>query len=526
MSAVSLTEGTLFAGRYQVIRRIAAGGMGAVYEVLHVETARKRALKVMHPQFLQSQEMRDRFRQEAKVAANIESEFIVDVFDAGIDEATEMPFLVMELLKGEEIGRRVTKRGRLAPSEVVTYLHQTALALDKTHKAQIVHRDLKPENLFLTERDDGLPKIKILDFGIAKVVADSGTNVNATRSLGTPLYMAPEQFRPGYRVAPTADLYALAMIAYTLLVGRTYWAEEATGGNVFSFAMVAVNGPPEPATVRAQRAGVPLPPALDAWFARAASPQPEARFPTATATVAALAEALGVPVPGLGTSGSLGLGQGTQVLGEDDLLAISGQRPAIGASQSGPVSGPYPSGSVPGVSASGSVPGMGASGSVSGMGASGSVSGMGASGSVSGMQSSGPVGGMHASGSMSGMQVSGAVAPAGAAVPGTKSKAGVIVGVSLGAVLCLAAVGGGVYFMSSGKPAAEPQAAAASPEPSPAVTAPAAVTATATATAAPTAEEAPTATVAAKPTAAPAGTTKPAVKPTGTLPKKTVHARD
>src|SRR4051812_45324189 len=149
-----LQNGTIFAGRYRVIRCIAAGGMGAVYEVLHLETERRRALKVMLPQMLQSAELRDRFKREAKVAAKVDSEFIVDVFDAGIDDMTQMPFLVMELLKGEELGKRLERQGRFSIDEVVTYLQQTALALDKTHKASIVHRDLKPENLFLTQRED------------------------------------------------------------------------------------------------------------------------------------------------------------------------------------------------------------------------------------------------------------------------------------------------------------------------------------------------------------------------------------
>src|SRR3954469_6996468 len=113
-----LREGTVFAGRYRVVRRIGTGGMGSVSEVVHLETERRRALKVMHPHILQSDELRERFKREAKVAAHIESEFIVDVFDAGIDEPTQMPFLVMELLRGEEVGRRLKRLGRMAPIEV------------------------------------------------------------------------------------------------------------------------------------------------------------------------------------------------------------------------------------------------------------------------------------------------------------------------------------------------------------------------------------------------------------------------
>src|SRR5689334_12431639 len=123
-----LMAGTIFAGRYRIVRRIAQGGMGAVYEVIHLDTDRRRALKVMHSHILQSDELRERFKREAKVAAHIESDFIVEVFDAGIDEATQMPFLVMELLRGEDLGKRLKRLGRLPSEEVVRYLYQAALA--------------------------------------------------------------------------------------------------------------------------------------------------------------------------------------------------------------------------------------------------------------------------------------------------------------------------------------------------------------------------------------------------------------
>ncbi|WP_437515084.1 protein kinase domain-containing protein [Sorangium sp. So ce1099] len=296
--SIALQVGTVFAGRYEVVRCIATGGMGAVYEVTHIETQRRRALKVMLPHLLRSPELRERFKREARIAAQIDSEFIVDVFDAGIDEATEMPFLVMELLRGEELGRRLARLGRLPAHEVVACLHQTALALDKTHRAAIVHRDLKPENLFLVHREQGLSQIKVLDFGVAKFMAENATHANATLSVGTPYYMAPEQFRAG-PVSPAADLYALGMIAYTLLVGEPYWVSEGRQiTSVISFAMIAVDGPKEPATARAARLGVELPPSFDAWFFRATASDPAARFRTATAAIEGLAEALGVGAAG------------------------------------------------------------------------------------------------------------------------------------------------------------------------------------------------------------------------------------
>src|SRR6185436_4083755 len=123
---LALQEGSLFASRYQIRRLIAEGGMGAVYEVVQLGTGRRRALKVMHGHILQSAELRARFALEARVAGEIQSEFIVEVIDAGIDLGTQMPFLVMELLEGEELGKRLRRVGRFAPEEVVTYLRQTA----------------------------------------------------------------------------------------------------------------------------------------------------------------------------------------------------------------------------------------------------------------------------------------------------------------------------------------------------------------------------------------------------------------
>ena len=323
-----LRVGTVFAGRYRVLRRLAVGGMGSVYEVVHLETERHRALKVMHPHILQSEELRERFAREARVAARVESDFIVDVFDAGYDEGTRMPYLVMELLRGEELGDRLKRLGRLSPAEVVTHVFQTALALDKTHRASIVHRDLKPENLFLTERDDGPPRIKVLDFGIAKVVAEGATSGAPTQTVGTPIYMAPEQLDPRSQLTGAADRYALAMVAYDLLVGTPYWAEEARGGNVIALAMVAVRGPAEPASARAARHGVTLPPSFDEWFARSTMANPALRPATAVEMALTLADALGVPSPA--TAGW------TSVSGVNPLID-AGTPPSLGAA---PITGP------------------------------------------------------------------------------------------------------------------------------------------------------------------------------------------
>jgi serine/threonine protein kinase len=288
-------EGAVFAGRYRVIRRIGAGAMGAVYEAVHLPTERRRALKILHAHLAEREGLRTRFELEARVAARVDSEFIVDVFDAGVDEATGTPFLAMELLRGEDLSRRLKRLGRLPAEEVLRHLAQAARALDKTHAAGVVHRDLKPGNLFLAEREGEPPRVKVLDFGIAKIAAE-GTSSGTTATVGTPLYMAPEQFR-GRQVSTATDIHALGMIAYTLLVGHAYWAEEARGADPVAFALIAVRGPEEPASARAARRGVALPAAFDAWFARATEASPRRRFATATEAVRALAAALALPAP-------------------------------------------------------------------------------------------------------------------------------------------------------------------------------------------------------------------------------------
>jgi serine/threonine-protein kinase len=295
MASVDLAAGSIFAARYRIVGRIASGGMGAVYEVVHLETRRRRALKVMLPELFQKPELRDRFRREAHVTASVKSEFLVDVFDAGLDESSGMPFLVMELLEGEDLGRLVDREGALAPSDVALYLSQVASALDRTHAASIVHRDLKPENLFLTHRDDGSPCIKILDFGISKIMNEAAAGGPNTTSIGTPAYMAPEQIVGG-PVSPAADLHALGLIAYTLLTGRAYWQDDVEStDNALAFALRAAQGIREGAVSRANRHGHALPKEFDAWFSRAVDLDPKRRFASASEAVRGLVEALGLP---------------------------------------------------------------------------------------------------------------------------------------------------------------------------------------------------------------------------------------
>ena len=294
----AMAHGQIFHGRYEIVRCLKAGGMGAVYECIHLTTRKHRALKVMLPQVIGSAAMRERFELEARITAEIESEHIVETFDAGVDEATQSPFLVMELLRGEDLGATLKRRGPLPAAEVVLLFSQAAMALAKTHAAGIVHRDLKPDNLFLTTRDDGSPRLKILDFGIAKVVAEGVGSGQQTATIGTPLYMPVEQIRGLITIGPRSDLYALGHIAFALLTGAPYWNDELHASpSIFAFLERVLWGAPEPATARAARRGVVLPPAFDTWFARATAASPDGRFDSAAAQVDALAVALGIASP-------------------------------------------------------------------------------------------------------------------------------------------------------------------------------------------------------------------------------------
>ncbi|HVK70352.1 MAG TPA: protein kinase [Polyangium sp.] len=289
-----LVPDVLFHGRYRVLRCVKAGGMGAVYEVADETTRRRRALKVMLPGTIEDPILRERFSQEATITGGIESDHIVQVSDAGIDESTSMPFLVMDLLSGEELGSMIVRRGALPPAEVVLYLGQAALALDKTHAANVVHRDLKPENLFVTTRDDGSPCLKILDYGVAKVMVET-TFQRRTAIVGTPLYMAPEQVQGDGAIGARADVYALGHLAYTLLSGEAYWMSEARSSlSLFVLFKRIMAGPPEPATTRAARRGVRITPPFDAWFSRTTNLEPQRRPERATQAIAELCEALGV----------------------------------------------------------------------------------------------------------------------------------------------------------------------------------------------------------------------------------------
>jgi eukaryotic-like serine/threonine-protein kinase len=283
-------------GKYRLLYRVGEGAMGTVWAVEHVVTGEQLALKLITARQGESWQAMERFKREARASATIKSEHVVRIIDADVDEERGgTPYLVMDLLEGRDLEQYCGETPQLA-ADVVLWTSQVAKALDKAHPLGIVHRDLKPENLFLTYREDGTALVKILDFGIAKIGPTSGGTTQTGQVLGTPLYMAPEQARGDADVSPAADRHALGLIAYRLLLGRTYWTASSMTGIIGQILY-------EPLVVPSVR-GLALGDAFDAWFMRACDPAPAKRFASSLEMVEELAAALGVPMAQSASSSS------------------------------------------------------------------------------------------------------------------------------------------------------------------------------------------------------------------------------
>ena len=290
MSFSRPAPGSLFGGDFRIVRTLKEGGMGAVYVAEQRSTGAMRALKLLHPQYVQDDAMRRRFEQEARAGARIESDYVVTVIGAGVDVATGMPWIAMELLEGEDLGDHVARVGSVPLADAREILRMLCHAVAAAHDAGIVHRDLKPENVFLAKsrRPGEAFTVKVLDFGIARVAAD--VLATGTAALGTPLWMAPEQTTRGPKIAPPTDVWALGLIAYYLLTGAWYWrTAHLDSPSITEFLRELTLEAIDPPSVRAAELGRGgLPSGFDAWFVRCVAREPAARFENAREAFAAL----------------------------------------------------------------------------------------------------------------------------------------------------------------------------------------------------------------------------------------------
>jgi eukaryotic-like serine/threonine-protein kinase len=220
------------AGNYRILDKISDGGMGTVYRAEHVMIGQRVAIKVLQPELTHNREIVARFFNEAKATSAIRHPGIVVVLDFGYLESG-LAYIVMELLEGMTLARRIKMRGAMPEGEAAAMLRGVCSGLAAAHDKGIIHRDLKPDNLFLVEDPDvpGGERIKILDFGIAKLT-DIGSAHAATKTgavMGTPTYMSPEQCRGSGDVDVRADIYSLGCIFYQLLTGKPPFAMEGAG---------------------------------------------------------------------------------------------------------------------------------------------------------------------------------------------------------------------------------------------------------------------------------------------------------
>lgn len=224
-----VAPGDVLAGKYCVEQVLGVGGMGVVVAALHMQLGQRVALKFLLPAGMANPQVVARFEREARAAAQLRSEHVARVIDVGRleDGSGGAPYIVMELLKGQDLGDLLHERGPLPEHDAVDFLMQACEAVAEAHSVGIVHRDLKPKNLFVTNRVDGSPLIKVLDFGISKVTGDSDLNLTGTAEIiGSPNYMSPEQLRSSRDVDPRSDIWSLGAILYELLGGRVPFVAE------------------------------------------------------------------------------------------------------------------------------------------------------------------------------------------------------------------------------------------------------------------------------------------------------------
>jgi serine/threonine protein kinase len=278
----NLCAGDVLAGKYRIERVIGSGGMGKVVAARHIELDERVAIKFLLPDALGSPEAQARFAREARASVKIKSEHVARTLDVGrLDDV--LPYIVMEYLEGTDLGVRLREHGPLSEPDAVTFVLQTCEGLADAHALGIVHRDLKPSNLFVVRASDGTESVKILDFGISKLVAPTGSGADITRTLsvvGTPVYMSPEQMESARNADARSDIWALGATLYELLTGRPPF-EASSIPELCSKVLTH----PTP-SVRLRRAEIPA--ELDAVVIRCLAKAPEHRYQD----VAELARAL------------------------------------------------------------------------------------------------------------------------------------------------------------------------------------------------------------------------------------------
>ncbi len=260
----SITEapveiGQVVAGKYEIERVLGRGGAGIVVAARNLDLDEPVALKFLRPDVAELPEVVARFAREAKAAVSIKNEHVCKVLDVGTlppnGDRPGAPYMVMEYLEGRDLYRVIRERGALPVAEAVEYVLQVCEALSFAHARGIVHRDVKPENIFLIESKEGLPYVKVLDFGISKSAltahVPNESVIKTSSLLGTPAYMSPEQIRATTGVDARTDIWALGVVLYEILTAKAAFTADSVP------QMAATILEQEPTSIRQLRADIP-----------------------------------------------------------------------------------------------------------------------------------------------------------------------------------------------------------------------------------------------------------------------------
>ena len=289
-AAMGVKVGAVLGGTYRIERLIGQGGMGAVFEATHLRLPRRFAVKVLKGEVLGEAEVFDRFRREAQIASALGDKHIVEVVDFNHTEDGS-PYMVLELLEGEDLSGRLGRVGRMTLEQTVSVGAQIAGALETAHAVGIVHRDLKPANIFLTSDEGRDDFVKILDFGISKVLHDASVATRSGLVMGTANYMSPEQAEGRQSdLDARTDVFALGAILFECLTGRRAFEGPNIPGTIFQVCY----GVPPPV-----RSFAPDAPAeIQAVIDRAMAKKRAERYPSAAELRADLLRLAGSPRTG------------------------------------------------------------------------------------------------------------------------------------------------------------------------------------------------------------------------------------
>jgi eukaryotic-like serine/threonine-protein kinase len=270
-----LAVNQLLDGKYRIVRRVGQGAWATVYEAVNVRIQRRVAIKILNIELTKHPQLLARFSREAAAATQIESPFVVTMFDAGTTESDRRPYIVMEFLEGEDLGRRIKRVGALSQDQAVAYTVHLLSGLADAHATGVLHRDIKPDNLVIVTSKTGQEILKLVDFGISKPNGRPETLPQSKTELilGSPVYMSPEQARGTRHMDHRSDLYSVGVVLFEALTNSV----PHVGGNFNELMFkVALETAPDPRTKKPD-----LDEALAKIVVKALAREPDARFQSA-----------------------------------------------------------------------------------------------------------------------------------------------------------------------------------------------------------------------------------------------------